>query len=482
MKNYLTQLLTNDKSMDGMGYIIHCDDGSTLAIDGGLPGEEKAFFEALERFSPTERIVVDAWFFSHAHPDHTNVALQVANKYSDKLSVKKFIYNFPDDEYCRQREPDAVQQIKDLEKAISVYNPEIVKAKTGDVFNFGSVKIEVIFTCEDLPSLEEEPDQYFNDTSMVLRMTVGGQKTLFLGDVQAAADRVMIDRYGKELKSDVCQMAHHALASSTSEFYSYVDPEIVLCPASEAHFDDGMYYVKVNRDLIRDQRVKEVIVAGHGTRRMELPIKISAAPYMPYIPDEKCDLFWGENILRLEKAPDDEAWEKIPYRRPKGEIISKKNTYGEYKLCCAGTKLYLKARLFKDDLYPMCDVTSYAACTNIRIHLTKRIFDDLSELWPIDNDEAIRNIMLYPEIKNGLEGFNNMPEIVKSEGRYTDFGWETEACIELGKELDVIGLNLEFNSVDAEGKKNTMLSIHGGAEQRAYRTNPCRVTYFKMEG
>ena len=51
-----------------------------------------------------------------------------------------------------------------------------------------------------------------------------------------------------------------------------------------------------------------------------------------------------------------------------------------------------------------------------------------------------------------------------------------------GLGLDVIGLNLEFNSVDAEGKKNTMLSIHGGAEQRAYRTNPCRVTYFKMEG
>ena len=26
MKNYLTQVVTNDKSMDGMGYIIHCDD------------------------------------------------------------------------------------------------------------------------------------------------------------------------------------------------------------------------------------------------------------------------------------------------------------------------------------------------------------------------------------------------------------------------------------------------------------------------
>ena len=48
MKNYLTQLLTNDRSMDGMCYIIQCDDGSTLVIDGGLPGEEERFFEAMK--------------------------------------------------------------------------------------------------------------------------------------------------------------------------------------------------------------------------------------------------------------------------------------------------------------------------------------------------------------------------------------------------------------------------------------------------
>jgi hypothetical protein len=115
--------------------------------------------------------------------------------------------------------------------------------------------------CTELPSPDEEPLIRLNDTTTVFRYYSHGQSVIFLGDVMAVGDKVLIEKYGKNLKSDVCQLAHHGFFASTKEFYSYVDPEIVLCPASEEHFDDGMYYVKVNRDLIRDQRVKEVIVA-----------------------------------------------------------------------------------------------------------------------------------------------------------------------------------------------------------------------------
>ena len=51
---------------------------------------------------------------------------------------------------------------------------------------------------------------------------------LFLGDVEAAGDAVMIEKYGKALKSDVVQMAHHGQNGVDRPVYEAIAPRFAF--------------------------------------------------------------------------------------------------------------------------------------------------------------------------------------------------------------------------------------------------------------
>jgi competence protein ComEC len=71
-----------------------------------------------------------------------------------------------------------------------------------------------------------------NNNSCVVRVSNAKQSFLFTGDIEREAEKYLIKKYGKQLKSDVLIVPHHGSnTSSSAEFLQVVDPHIALVSA-----------------------------------------------------------------------------------------------------------------------------------------------------------------------------------------------------------------------------------------------------------
>jgi competence protein ComEC len=72
-----------------------------------------------------------------------------------------------------------------------------------------------------------------NDASCVLQIrSADGTRLLLPGDVEAAAERRLVARYGADLRSEILVAPHHgSRTSSTADFTAAVAPAHVLFPA-----------------------------------------------------------------------------------------------------------------------------------------------------------------------------------------------------------------------------------------------------------
>ncbi|MBI5462509.1 MAG: DNA internalization-related competence protein ComEC/Rec2 [Gammaproteobacteria bacterium] len=81
------------------------------------------------------------------------------------------------------------------------------------------------------PPAERTADE--NDSSCVLQIETGdGERLLLTGDIEAAAERALVSRYGDVLRSRLLVVPHHgSRTSSTAAFIHAVAPQEVLIPA-----------------------------------------------------------------------------------------------------------------------------------------------------------------------------------------------------------------------------------------------------------
>lgn len=463
MKNVLHQVKTKEQLLDGMCYILQCDDGSTIVIDGGMAYDGAVLLEHLKKIFGEEKPVIDLWILTHAHPDHTFACMEIGNQYSNEVTVKKLLYRFPSLEFKRKRDPNTEFECRALEEAIQNFQGvQILAPHTGEIYQFGSVKLEILFTYEDLPSLEEEPTLNTNDTSTVFRVTVGGQSILFLGDIGKAANEVLLRRYGKQLKSDVCQVAHHGYFSSTAKFYDVVDPAILLWPASVALFRSVCTLVWPSRHLLEELHVQDVYLAGEGTVSLELPIALRENPRIPPIPPrcrEKVAEYSFPKALRgfSWQDPNSDAWALS--KAIEGSYFYSNRETGECQIrgLWSEEALYLKVQL-DQALYPSTpQKVGTGDSNNIRIFVTEEVVTDFFCEWKDCPKEGfVSYLKFYPDEKNWkgrstqctMEGFESFL-FCKKENGYTfclAFPWEKSH-----QAGDLIGVNVEVSIANKEG-------------------------------
>ena len=238
---------------NGMFYIIRQANGKVILIDGGSKvqataravDELFAFLYEITGKNESEKIEVSALIISHAHEDHKEFAHKLIEKYFDKITVERAIYNLPFWSNTQSEGSDFAKFGALLKTKYPAM--QYIKAHTGQSIKLGEVTLDIMLTHEDLleSKVAMTKARNFNDTTTVFKYTVNGKTFLQLGDYGGSSDiaRQFLGMYKQgntypALKSDIVQTAHHAMNDWLEDLYLAVRANYAFVPTADCKFSD----------------------------------------------------------------------------------------------------------------------------------------------------------------------------------------------------------------------------------------------------
>ena len=291
----------------GMGYIVALENGSFVLFDGGDNRNTGTFIDLLYKKltelnkRPDGKIVIEGWFLSHTHVDHYGTFANFCYKYGKEVTVEQVFFSTTSAAFeYNAVSPDRYIQNNMAQLRESIPGAKFVKVHAGMRFYLGNAAFEILHTPQDLYPLTPF---YFNDTSIVWRMFMNGESSMWLGDIADRGSDVMCARYGDYLRSDVVQVSHHGYVGGTVELYERIAGRIALWPVNQVWYDrmiapDFRYY----KENITAANLAEAVYVA------EQDITLTV-PYTPPVKQKK---------RRAAKKASDTA-EKPKTRRKKAE-------------------------------------------------------------------------------------------------------------------------------------------------------------------
>ena len=274
----------------GMGYVYKLSDGRFFIIDGGITRQEQCsnpaecsaewlYHTLRELADDPDNIVIAGWLLTHIHNDHLGAFINMAEmkKCTDIMTVEKVIYSQPNDahlkhvgkEYRKVWMPDA----------INLWRPaEVVKAHPGQVFYFADVKLTILGS-QDLV-LPGDIDSH-NNMSVVSKVEFMDYEALYLADAEGLLNEQLETIYGKELQSDIIQLAHHGYNNTNADaVYELADPMIVFWPVSSEEYRNCDL-----EDVWFNKRFFEPGISNYVAGETNMTI----TDFASWIPDERWD-------------------------------------------------------------------------------------------------------------------------------------------------------------------------------------------------
>lgn len=267
----------------GLSMVFRLSDGTFMVVDGGFNRQQDAYavLQFIRQNTPEGmKPTISAWFMTHAHPDHHNMfAKQFVKNYSHLVDIKALIFNPPGNAInnskndAGNKEGGEYQTIIDVARGIS--GCEVIRAHVGDRYYIGDAVIDMYYTVD-----HQYPKSftYYNTSSMIFCVTLGGQRIMVTGDGANVSFQKIASMYGETLKCDFVQVAHHGYTTGVSdgsataimEAYKYMSPSVVLYPNGEPGYKSTVGKV-FNTYLISLPSVKEICIAGAVQNVFELP-------------------------------------------------------------------------------------------------------------------------------------------------------------------------------------------------------------------
>jgi len=123
---------------------------------------------------------------------------------------------------------------------------------------------------------------YFNTSSLVFSVELGGQRFLVTGDASNAALKITTQMYGDYLKSDFVQVAHHGGSTGStgteavSKTYTLAASPVVLWPTGLEYYPKRLSSPQ-NATIHELASTKEIFVAGSREVRFTLPYTVGTS-------------------------------------------------------------------------------------------------------------------------------------------------------------------------------------------------------------
>ncbi len=271
-KIYMLNSVTN---IQMNSFIITTAEGGVIVMDGGFRQDAENMLTYLRNITGQEIPNVDAWFFSHAHLDHISCFNEIVENHWDKLTVDHIYYNFPSVQYCAREDRGYDRAVEEFMANRPRFADKVITVYGYDAYDVGGAHIDVLYS----PNCEIQCN-FVNNSSVILMLTLGGKKVLFLGDAGIEEGERLLALYGENggLKADYVQMAHHGQCGVEKNVYDAIAPTGCLwcTPDWLWNNDAGLgYNTHTFKTIIVQGWMEELGVAEHyimmnGTQIIDL--------------------------------------------------------------------------------------------------------------------------------------------------------------------------------------------------------------------
>lgn len=240
-----------DNPLIGMIHIVKLSDGRAMIVDGGTGNNRNVenIYATLEKLDIAKdgngRYLVAAWIITHAHGDHVGAATIFANTYRDKVTVEAFMYNFTRDAAVIGSSSDTIQPFV-TRVSKSFPDAKHIVAHANMKYYFGNATVSVLYTPE-LIYRDNAALAYYNDSSLIFRISVGESSVFEIGDAGNVACGVLSRLYESQAyKSTVLQITHHGLYTESGGhtwnyvkyIYNSVDADLAVLPMQSKYASD----------------------------------------------------------------------------------------------------------------------------------------------------------------------------------------------------------------------------------------------------
>lgn len=229
--------------------ILLIADDTAVLIDGGNTDTSQYVLNYLRRYGVDE---LDLVVNTHPHGDHLGGIPTVLN-------------NIPTEEVWCSTTYFTTYLFSDFKKAVEKNDTTIQRPAIGTVFSDDGLSIKVLGPMEEASAYED-----LNDSSLVLMVEFGKRKFLFTGDMEAYAEKQLVNA-DVDLKADVLKVGHHGSYSSTSQiFLDKVDPDygVITCGLNNEyghpHRDPMSRLNSADVTLYRTDLMGNVIIMTNG--------------------------------------------------------------------------------------------------------------------------------------------------------------------------------------------------------------------------
>lgn len=175
---------------------------NTVLIDAGNKQDGELVVDELNKLGITK---LDYVIGTHVHEDHIGGMSYIV----DAFEIDKF--------YLPYDTKTTSSYYKDLLNSLTNKNLQIEEASVGDKISLDDLEFEVM-------SVDNNQPEDANDSSIVLELTYGEEKYLFMGDATSKNEK---QRNWNDV--DVLKVGHHGSnTSSSQDFLNQVLPEIAI--------------------------------------------------------------------------------------------------------------------------------------------------------------------------------------------------------------------------------------------------------------
>lgn len=177
-----------------------------ILIDGGPNG--KTELAQLGKYLPYFDREIEAVIATHPDRDHIAGLVDVARNYK----IGRVLAT------GAEKDTAAFKEWKDL---LDYKKIEIIEAMRGDEIDFGDARLKIVFPEGSVDPAAGDA----NNKSVVARLDYGENSFLFTGDIEAPAEREILES-GENIDVDFLKIAHHGSKySSSGEFLDAASPE-----------------------------------------------------------------------------------------------------------------------------------------------------------------------------------------------------------------------------------------------------------------